>query len=150
MAQLTDQQIKAQIDAAIARKAQIDAVEPRANKVSFNKGRKGLPASFTLYFNNGASFSFLAESVEAIATLSTEVLATVKLTPSGKGIRWDKPDIDLSIQGLLLGVFGSSVWMKQIASLGGSSTSEKKKAASRANGLKGGRPRKLIEKSIKK
>ena len=136
MAQLTDQQIEAQIDAAIARQSQIDATEPRANKVLFDDGR------FTLHFTNGASFSFLAKSVEAIATLPTEILATVELTPSGKGLRWDKPDIDLSIQGLLLGIFGSNMWMKQIASLGGSSTSEKKKAASRANGMKGGRPKK--------
>ena len=136
MAQLTDQQIEAQIDAAIARQSQIDATEPRANKVLFDNGR------FTLHFTNGASFSFLAKSVEAIATLPTKVLPTVELTPSGKGLRWDEPDIDLSIQSLLLGIFGSSVWMKQIASLGGSSTSEKKKAASRANGAKGGRPKK--------
>lgn len=146
MTQLTDQQIEAQIDAAYARQAQFDAVEPRANKVLFDDGRKGLPASFTLHFTNGASFSFLAKSVEAIATLPSEILATVELTPSGKGLRWDEPDIDLSIQGLLLGIFGSSVWMKQIASLGGSSTSEKKKAASRANGLKGGRPKKSVKK----
>ena len=136
MAQLTDQQIEAQIDAAIARQSQIDATEPRVKEVLFDDGR------FTLHFTNGASFSFLAKSVEAIATLPTEILATVELTPSGKGLRWDKPDIDLSIQGLLLGIFGSNMWMKQIASLGGSSTSEKKKAASRANGMKGGRPKK--------
>ena len=142
MAQLTDQQIEAQIDAAIARQSQIDATEPRANKVLFDDGRK----SFTLHFTNGASFSFLVESVEAIATLPSKILATVELTPSGKGLRWDEPDIDLSIQGLLLGIFGSNMWMKQIASKGGSSTSEKKKAASRANGAKGGRPRKSVRK----
>ena len=137
MAQLTDRQIEAQIDTAIARQSKIDAVEPRANKVLFENNR------FTIHFNNGAIFSFLAESVEAIATLSPEILATVELTPSGKGLRWDRPDIDLSIQGLLLGIFGSKVWMKQIATLGGKSTSEKKKAASRANGKKGGRPKKF-------
>lgn len=138
MGQLTDQQIEAQITAAIARQPKIDAVEPRANKVIFNDGR------ITLHFNNGATFSFLISSVEAIASLPTEILATVELTPSGKGLRWDEPDIDLSIQGLLLGIFGSKVWMREIASLGGSSTSEKKKAASRANGKKGGRPKKAI------
>ena len=143
MAQLTDQQIEAQIDAAIARQAEIDATEPRAIKVLFDDGRKGLPASITLHFNNGATFSFLTDSVEVISTLSPKILATVELTPSGKGLRWDEPDIDLSIQGLLLGIFGSNVWMKQIASKGGSSTSEKKKAASRANGQKGGKPRKV-------
>ena len=82
---------------------------------------------------------------EPIATLPTELLATIELTPSGKGLRWDEPDIDLSIQGLLLGIFGSSVWMKQIARKGGSSTSDKKKAASRANDAKGGRPKKFVK-----
>lgn len=137
MAQLSDQQIEAQIDAAIARQAEIDAVEPRANKVLFEDGR------IILHFNNDAVFSFLPESVEAISTLPTTILATVELTPSGKGLRWDEPDIDLSIQGLLLGIFGSKLWMQQIASKGGQSTSEKKKAASRANGKKGGRPKKV-------
>ena len=137
MTQLTDQQIEAQIDAAIARQTEIDATEPRAKKVLFDDGR------ITLHFNNDATFSFLTDSVETISTLSSEILATVELTPSGKGLRWDEVDIDLSIQGLLLGIFGSNVWMKQIATKGGSSTSEKKKAASRANGQKGGRPRKV-------
>ena len=139
MAQLTERQIEAQIDAAIKRQPEIDATEPRANKVLFDDGR------FTLHFTNGASFSFLARSVEAIATLPDSILATVELTPSGKGLRWDEPDIDLSIQGLLLGIFGSNMWMKEIAAKGGSSTSEKKKAASRANGLKGGRPKKSVK-----
>ena len=131
--------IEAQIDAAIERQHQIDAVDPRANKVIYDDGR------FTLYFDNGASFSFLPESVEAIAALPTEVLAIVELTPSGKGLRWDEPDIDLSIQGLLLGIFGSNVWMKEVAAKGGKSTSEKKKAASRTNGSKGGRPKKVTQ-----
>lgn len=138
MKQLTDRQIEEQINAAITNQPEIDAVEPRASKVIFDDG------NITLHFTNGATFSFLPSSVEAIAKLSNEVLATVELTPSGKGLRWDEPDIDLSIQGLLLGIFGSNVWMKEIASLGGSSTSSKKKAASRANGKKGGRPKKVV------
>ena len=138
MVKLTEQQIEAQIDKAIARQSEIDAVEPRAKQVIFTDDR------FTIYFNNEVTFSFLAKTIEAIAQLSTEELATVELTPSGKGLRWDKPDIDLSIQGLLLGIFGSNLWMKQIASKGGTSTSEKKQLASRINGKKGGRPRKTV------
>ena len=102
MVELTDQQIEDQINQAIANQSKIDTVEPKANKVLFDQGR------ITIYFNNGSIFSFLPELVEAIATLSPEILATVELTPSGKGLRWDEPDIDLSIQGLLLGKFGSN------------------------------------------
>ena len=137
MAQLTEQQIEDRINKAIANQAKIDAVEPRANQVLFKDGK------ITIHFNNGAIFSFLPSSVEAIANLSPEVLATVELTPSGKGLRWDEPDIDLSIQGLLWGIFGSNIWMKEIAAKGGKSTSKKKKAASRENGKKGGRPKKV-------
>ena len=135
MAQLTDQQIEAQIDRAIANQAKIDAVEPRANKVLFDDGR------IVLQFNNNAVFSFLPESVEEIAPLQPEILATVELTPSGKGLRWEQPDIDLSIQGLLLAFLGSNIWAKEMGAKGGKSKSDKKKAASRANGKKGGRPR---------
>lgn len=117
MSQLTNRQIEAQIDAAIANRSIIDAVEPRANKVIFDNGK------IILNFNNGSTFSFLPESVEALSKLPSEVLTTVKLTPSGKGLRWDEPDLDLSIQGLLLGIFGSSIWMKKIAAKDGKFTS---------------------------
>jgi hypothetical protein len=39
MTQLTDRQIEAQIDRAIARQAEIDATEPRADRVLFDDGR---------------------------------------------------------------------------------------------------------------
>ncbi len=134
MVQLTEQQIEDQIEGAIANQAAINKVEPRANQVLFYDGK------ITLNFNNGSTFSFLPKSIEAISTLSKEVLATVKLTPSGKGLRWEEPDIDLSIQGLLLGIFGSNVWIKEIASKGGKVKSPRKAIAAKTNGKKGGRP----------
>jgi hypothetical protein len=136
MVQLTEQQIEDQIDAAIANQVKIDKVEPRANKVLLQHGK------IVLNFNNGATFSFFPESIEAISTLPKEVLASVKLTPSGKGLRWEECDIDLSIQGLLLGIFGSNVWIKEVASKGGKVKSSRKAIAAKANGKKGGRPSK--------
>ena len=139
MVQLTEQQIEAQIEQAIANQSKIEATEPRANKVCFDEN----DSRITIHFHNGTIFSFLTDSVEAIASLSSETLATVELTPSGKGLRWDKADIDLSIIGLMMGIFGSQQWMREIAVKGGKSKSERKKAASRANGKKGGRPKKV-------
>ena len=102
MVELTDQQIENQIDKAIANQTKIDEVEPKANKVLFDQ------ETLTIYFTNGSLFSFSPKLVDAIANLSSDILGTVELTPSGKGLRWDKVDIDLSIQGLLLGKFGSN------------------------------------------
>ena len=82
----------------IANQGKINKIEPRANKVLFDPQEKRI----TINFDNGNIFSFLTDSVEVISDLSKEVLATVELTPLGKGLRWDKPDIDLSIIGLMM------------------------------------------------
>ena len=134
---LTDEQIEAQIDAAIARQPEIDATEPRAKNASFSKGR------IYLDFANGSKFSFLTSSIDVLANLAPEILNTVELTPLGKGLRWQEPDIGISIQSILLDSFGANIWMREVAVKGGSSKSERKKTASRNNGKKGGRPRKL-------
>ncbi len=102
MAKLTEQQINEQIDKAIINKAKINSTEPRANKVVFNHQEKRI----IINFDNGNIFSFSPNSVPIISDLSQEVLARVELTPSGKGLRWDEPDIDLSIMGLMMGMFG--------------------------------------------
>ena len=38
----------------------------------------------------------------------------MELTPSGKGLRWDEPDIDLSIIGLIMEMFDSQQSMKEV------------------------------------
>ena len=60
----------------------------------------------------------------------------------GYGLHWEKLDADLSIPALIVGIFGSKAWMQELARRGGASTSPAKAAAARANGAKGGRPRK--------
>ncbi|MEM9509844.1 MAG: hypothetical protein AAGA16_19540 [Cyanobacteria bacterium P01_E01_bin.35] len=56
---------------------------------------------------------------------------------------WSHADIDLGVNELLQGIFGTKAWMKKITAKGGRSRSEKKQAASRINGTKGGRPKKV-------
>jgi hypothetical protein len=137
MAELTQQQIDAQIDSSIANAKTIDEREPRASLAFYDEQN----ARLVIHFLNGAIFSLPTNSIEELASLDTEVLAEVTLTPSGKGLRWDAPDIDLSITGLLLGIFGSSSWMASLGHLGGKAKTDKKATAARENGKKGGRPR---------
>ncbi|VEP18154.1 conserved hypothetical protein [Hyella patelloides LEGE 07179] len=144
MAELTQQQIEQQINTAIKNQEQINKTEPRAEKVLFDRDTKTL----AIYFINGSIFSCPIDLIEGVSELENEIIAEVKLTPNQKGLRWETADIDLSIQGLLLGIFGTKSWMKEIASKGGKSKSERKQTASRENGKKGGRPRKNMVKQI--
>lgn len=68
-----------------------------------------------------------------------EELAAVEIVGQGYALHWEALDVDLSLPGLMAGVFGTKTWMARRA---GRATSAAKAAASRANGAKGGRPRK--------
>ena len=81
--------------------------------------------------------------LQGVCELTDEEIAEVKLTPAGWGLTWADADLDFGINELVRGIFGTKAWMKEIAAKGGRSKSEKKQAASRTNGAKGGRPKKV-------
>jgi hypothetical protein len=82
--------------------------------------------------NTGVELAFPAE------------LAEVEITPSGLGLHWPKLDADLYVPALMQGVFGSRRWMAQeLGARGGSARSSAKSDAARANGRRGGRPKRL-------
>lgn len=66
-------------------------------------------------------------------------LAQVEILGAGYGLHWEALDADLSIPGLLAGIFGIKAYMARRA---GQATSPAKAAAARIKGAKGGRPRK--------
>jgi hypothetical protein len=92
--------------------------------------------------SNHVEFSFPVDLVQGLTNASHGYLEVIELTPMGTGLHWPLLDADLSVAGLLAGIFGTKMWMKEIASIGGKATTKAKSAASRANGLKGGRPKK--------
>jgi Protein of unknown function (DUF2442) len=130
MTQLTQEQIDAQIKVAIASSEEIDFKEPRAKEVFYDKNEKRI----VIYFANGAIFSIPTSAVEWLSKLSNDVLAEVALTPSGKGLRWDTPDLDLSIQGLLIGIWGTKQWMAELGRKDGSAKTKRKVETARENG----------------
>jgi Protein of unknown function (DUF2442) len=89
---------------------------------------------------SGATFAFPPELVQGLCDGTPEQLADVQVSPVGFGLHWESLDEDFTVAGLMNGVFGTARWMAQRA---GRATSAKKAAASRENGKKGGRPRKL-------
>lgn len=90
--------------------------------------------------------SFLPSDVEGLEGARPSQLNKIEITPSGFGIHFPALDADLYVPGLLEGFLGSKTWMaSRLGQMGGRSSSKAKKAASRANGRLGGRPRKAIE-----
>jgi hypothetical protein len=91
-------------------------------------------------FQNGAAFMVPARLLEGLDEATDTELAEVELLGE-TGLHWESLDVDYSISGLMSGVFGSRAFM-EAQRKGGQSRSAVKIAASRANGAKGGRPKK--------
>jgi hypothetical protein len=91
-------------------------------------------------FANGSAFMVPARSLQGLEQASETQLADVSLLGE-TGLRWEAMDIDFTIAGLMHGIFGTAKFM-DARRRGGQSKSEAKVAASRSNGVKGGRPRK--------
>lgn len=136
-AMINDHDLDAQI--AQATKAGIAALdEPRAKFARYDATRRQVIVELT----NGCTFIFPADMGQGLANATNEELADVQVLGKGFGLHWEKLNADLSIASLVVGIFGSKSWMQELARRGGTSTSAAKSAASRANGGKGGRPRK--------
>jgi len=71
--------------------------------------------------------------------LEVNQLEEVAILGAGHGLHWESLDVDLSIPGLISGVFGTRAYMARRA---GEAKSPARAAAARANAAKGGRPRK--------
>lgn len=96
--------------------------------------------------NTGVEVAFPVRLAEGLAGASADDLAEIEISPAGLGLHWPRLDADLYVPALLEGVFGSKNWMaRELGAAGGRARSAAKAAASRANGRKGGRPRKSAD-----
>jgi len=131
MAELTD----AQVDVALERGRIAKAAEPRAVAARYDASTDRVVVELT----NGCTFAFPPRLVQGLEQATTEDLTAVEILGAGYGLHWEALDIDLSIPGLLAGIFGTRAYMARQA---GRASSSAKAAAARANGAKGGRPAK--------
>jgi hypothetical protein len=89
--------------------------------------------------------SFSPRDAQGLEHARSSQLEPIEISPSGFGIHFPKLDADLYLPALLEGFFGSKTWMaSQLGQAGGKSRSTAKRAAARANGKLGGRPRKAV------
>jgi hypothetical protein len=93
---------------------------------------------------SGYVFGFPAKLIPQLSKASPDLLGMVEVSPGGIGLHWEALDVDLSVPGLLVSSLGRSERARELARLAGRTTSRAKAAAARANGAKGGRPRKPV------
>ncbi len=127
------------IEQASRRAAERQKSTPRAVSARFGK-RLG---KIVVELSSGLMIGFRPEDALGLEKAESGDLAAIEITPSGFGLHFPKLDADLYIPALLEGFFGSKKWAAaRLGTSGGSARSKVKAAASRANGLLGGRPRK--------
>jgi hypothetical protein len=125
----------AQLAAAEERGRIAAQIEPRAATARYDRRRGRIVVALT----NGCTFTFPPHLAQGLEDANDDQLADFEVLGNGYGLHWEALDVDLSIPGLLAGLFGTSAYMARRA---GQARSAAKAAAARANGAKGGRPRK--------
>lgn len=124
----------AAIDAALARGAAARQAEPRAAAARYDRVLDRVVVDLT----NGCSFAFPPRLAQGLEDATADQIAQVEVLGAGSGLHWEALDLDLSLPGLMAGLFGTAAHMARHA---GRAISPAKAAAARANGARGGRPR---------
>jgi hypothetical protein len=122
--------------------------EPRAISVRFDRASKRLQ----IELQDGVAMMIPVSSIQGLENAKAREIETVELLAQGYALHWPSIDVDATVPGLVAVIFGTKQWMRQIASgflskagrKGGSASTGAKRAAARANGKLGGRPRKKV------
>ena len=137
MAELTE----AQLRRAEARGREMSRTEPRAAKASYDADA----GRIVVDLDNGCAYAFPTERVQELRGAGVADLAEVKVDGAGFNLHLPRLDVDLYVPVLVSGIFVTRAFMAgELARIAGRTKSASKAAAARANGVKGGRPRKAV------
>jgi len=93
--------------------------------------------------NTGVTIMVPVHLIEELSDADANDLTEIEISPAGTALHWPHIDADVYVPSLMQGIYGTKRWMAaQLGAAGGRATSPAKSAAARANGAKGGRPRK--------
>jgi hypothetical protein len=71
-------------------------------------------------------------------------IGAILVSPAGDALSWPALDLDLYVPGLVERAFGTRLFAASTGRRGGRRRTKAKAAAAKANGAKGGRPRKRL------
>jgi hypothetical protein len=131
----TDDELRRAIEAGRHRRA----TERRAASVRYDPDRDAIEIELT----DGAAVRLPRAMVEEFRAVPPAEMAKLRVSPAGYGIKLDARDIDISVHALVAALASPGDAAASLGKLGGAARSEAKRVSARANGAKGGRPRKV-------
>jgi hypothetical protein len=129
----------AEIDEAIER-AKLLNREPLAKSAKYWPSIKVLLVDLT----NGRRLALPIEDLQGLENATAKQLQNVEVLSLGTEVNFPDIDAGFYVPSLIEGVYGNRRWMWELGKLGGAAKTEAKRLAARANGAKGGRPRKSL------
>jgi len=129
-----------QIDAALARARRFGVGERRVLRAEYGR-RADL---ITLHLDDGIRISIPRTKLQGLQGAEPRKVAKIEILGCGTGLHCPLLDVDHYVPGLLNRVLGTNRWMAELGRRGGSATTKAKAAAARANGKKGGRPKRRV------
>jgi hypothetical protein len=115
------------------------ATERRATSVRYDPGRDAIEIELT----DGAGVRLPKSMIEEFRDVPPADMTTLRVSPAGYGIRLDLHDINISVQGLIGALATTADMAGSLGKIGGAARTEAKRVSARANGAKGGRPKKI-------
>lgn len=97
-----------------------------------------------LRFSGGGSMSIPRRIVPGLERASAAKMEAIVVSPAGDALSWPSLDLDVYVPGLVERAFGTRLFAASTGRRGGRRRSKAKVTAARANGAKGGRPRKRL------
>lgn len=126
------------LEAANRRAKNIQSSMPRAVAAHYDRKNRRI----VIQLSSNLDVSFSPEDAEGLEDATPAQLQEIEISPSGFGIYFPKLDADLYLPAILEGLLGSKKWMAaRLGQAGGKSRSVAKRAAAKANGKLGGRPK---------
>jgi hypothetical protein len=134
-----DEALERELDEAEARGRRLITEAPVAQTAVYDAER----GRIVVELSDGRGYAFPPRLCEDLAAADAAALSEIVVDGGGLNLRWPRLDVDLFVPALISGVFGTERWMsREFARHAGRTKSPTKAAASRANGAKGGRPKK--------
>jgi hypothetical protein len=97
-----------------------------------------------LTFGGGGSMAIPRKIVPGLGRASVSKMESIVVSPAGDALSWPSLDVDVYVPGLVERAFGTRLFAAATGRRGGRRRSKAKAAAAKANGAKGGRPRKRL------